>query len=60
MHVEERKLDRKLDPEVRGYLMRRFQAAQDVIDTVPVFSKRYHTAVDELEEVADLLGIDPL
>ncbi len=42
--------------EIRAYLTRKAQAQQVIIDSVPVFSKRYGTAVDELEEIEDLLG----
>lgn len=39
-----------------SYLMRRIEAQHKVIDHVPVFSKRYRDAVDELEEIEDLLA----
>lgn len=45
-------------PEVRGYLGRRRELLQQVIDTVRVFSRRYNAACDELEEVEELLGIE--
>jgi hypothetical protein len=40
-----------------GYIARRAEALQEVVDTVPVFGKRYNTAVDEMEEVEELLEI---
>jgi hypothetical protein len=51
------KIDKRLDPEVRGYLLRRREAVHEVVDTVPVFRKRYNAACDELEELNDILGI---
>lgn len=45
----------KIEPEIRGYLLRRHEAAQEVIDNVRVFSKKYNDAVDDLEEIEDLL-----
>lgn len=39
-----------------GYLLRRVETLTEIIDSVPVFSKRYSAAVDELEEVEELLG----
>ncbi len=41
---------------VRGYLSRRMEALQETIDTVPVFSKRYNAAVDELEEIEEAVS----
>ena len=40
----------------RSYLAGRAREQQDVIDSVPVFSKRYMRAVDELEEIGELLA----
>lgn len=40
---------------MRGYLSRRADTLQEVIDTVPVFGKRYNDACDELEEIEDAL-----
>jgi len=40
---------------LRGYLSRRLEALQEIIDTAPVFNKRYNAAVDETEEVEELL-----
>jgi len=51
MEVSERTL-------IAGYLHRRVDAVQQVIDTAPVFSKRYDLAVSELEELEELLGLD--
>lgn len=45
--------DRRL---VRSYLMRRTQELQDIIDSVPVFGRRYEAAVGELEEIEELLA----
>jgi hypothetical protein len=47
-------VDRRL---VRSYLMRKAQEQQDIIDNVPVFSKRYGAAVDELEEIEELMAL---
>lgn len=41
----------------RAYLMRKAQEQQNIIDSVPVFSKRYGTAVDELEEIEEMLTL---
>ena len=40
---------------VRAYLTRKAEEQQAIIDKVPVFSKRYGAAVDELEEIEALL-----
>jgi hypothetical protein len=40
----------------RSYLMRRAQELRDSIDISPVFSKRYMAAVDDLEEIEELLA----
>lgn len=40
---------------VTAYLHRKAQEQQAVIDKAPVFGKRYGAAVDELEEIKDLL-----
>lgn len=40
---------------LRGYLCRKAREQQEIIDRVPVRGKRYDAAVDELEEVEDLL-----
>lgn len=45
------------DRLILGYIERRAEALQEVIDTSPVFGKRYNKAVDELEEVEELLEI---
>jgi hypothetical protein len=47
----------QLDPEVRGYLQRRHDTVHEVVDTAPVFGKRYMAAADELDDLQDLLGI---
>lgn len=46
-------MDKRL---LERYLVRRIEAQHEIIDHVPVFSKRYGDAVDELEEVEDLLA----
>lgn len=43
---------------VRGYLRRRLEALHEIVDTVRVFGKRYNAAVDELEEIEELLDIN--
>ena len=43
---------------VRGYLRRRLEALQEIVDTARVFGKRYNAAVDELEEIEELLDIN--
>ena len=48
----------QLTPEVRGYLQRRYEKVQEAVDTSRVFGKRYNAAVDELEELQELLNID--
>ena len=40
---------------LRAYLLRKAQEQQDIIDRAPVFGKRYGAAVDELEEIRELL-----
>lgn len=40
-----------------GYLGRRAASLADVIERVPVFGKRYNEAVDELEEVEELIDL---
>lgn len=40
---------------VRRFLQNESDAAEDIIDRVPVFSGRYNRAVDRLEEVKDVL-----
>ena len=40
-----------------GYLCRREAFLWDVIERVPVFGKRYNEAVDELEEVEELIDL---
>ena len=47
-------VDRRL---MRSYLMRKAQEQLSVIDSVPVFGKRYEAAVDELEEIEELLTL---
>jgi hypothetical protein len=46
-------VDRRL---MRSYLLRKLQEQQNIIDSVPVFSKRYEAAVDELEEIEELIA----
>lgn len=41
----------------RSYLARKVQEQQLIIDSGPVFSKRYNAAVDELEEIEELLTL---
>jgi hypothetical protein len=48
----------RMAPEVRGYLQRRREAVYAVVETAPVFRKRYNDACDELEELDELLGIE--
>ena len=53
----------KDDPDLlerltRAYLQRRLDELEEVIDRVGVFTKRYNAAVDELEEVEELLGAE--
>jgi hypothetical protein len=38
-----------------SYLRRKAAEQQEIIDTSAVFGKRYGAAVDELEEISDLL-----
>jgi hypothetical protein len=45
-------IDRRL---LRSYLLRKAADQQEAIDKAPVFSKRYGVAVDELEEIEELL-----
>lgn len=45
---------------LRAFLLRKIEEQQKVIDTAPVFGKRYSDAVDELEEVEELLGVTAL
>lgn len=45
-------LDRRL---LRAYLLRRAQEQQDIIDSAPVLGARYGAAIDELEEIQELL-----
>lgn len=45
---------------LRAFLLRKIEEQQKVIDTAPVFGKRYNDAVDELEEVEELLGVTAL
>lgn len=40
---------------VRSYLLKKAEEQQAIIDKVPVFGKRYSAAVDELEEIEELL-----
>jgi len=40
---------------LRGYLLRRAEALMEIVDTSRVYGKRYNAAVDELEEVEELL-----
>ncbi len=42
---------------MRSYLIRKAQEQQNIIDNVPVFSKRYEIAVGELEEIEELLTL---
>lgn len=39
---------------LQGYLQRRVDALQNVIDTKPMFSKQYDDAVIELEEIEEI------
>jgi hypothetical protein len=50
--VAEEPLDRRL---VRGFIERERDAAEEIIDRVPVFSRKYNLAVDRLEEIRDVL-----
>ncbi|HSX22906.1 MAG TPA: hypothetical protein VLE97_09055 [Gaiellaceae bacterium] len=45
-------IDRRL---LRAYLLRKAQEQQDIIDSAPVLGMRYGAAVDELEEIHELL-----
>lgn len=47
-------MDRETKTLLAGYLMRRASELHETIERVPVFGKRYHAAVDELEEVEEL------
>lgn len=40
---------------LRAFLFRKAQEQQAIIDRVAVYSKRYGAAVDELEEIEELL-----
>ncbi len=40
---------------LRAYLLRKYEEQQGIIDNSRVFSKRYGAAVDELEEIEELL-----
>ena len=42
------------DRLLHGYLSRRVDTLQEVVDTSRVFSRRYNAAVDELEELEEL------
>jgi hypothetical protein len=42
----------------KPYLRRRLAVLQEIIDTSRVFGKRYNAAVDELEEIEELLDIN--
>ena len=39
---------------LRGYLSRRVETLQEIVDTSRVFGKRYNAAVDELEEIEEI------
>lgn len=47
-------IDKRL---MRSYLIRKAQEQQNIIDSVPVFGRRYGVAVDELEEIEELLAL---
>jgi hypothetical protein len=47
------RLDRRL---ARGYFHRRIEQLQEIIDSTRVFGKRYNEAVDELEEIGEIIG----
>jgi hypothetical protein len=47
-------MDKRL---LRSYLLRKAADQQETIDKAPVLSKRYGTAVDELEELEELLQL---
>lgn len=47
------RLDRRL---ARGYFYRRIEQLQEIIDSSGVFGKRYNAAVDELEEIGEIIG----
>lgn len=58
------KIQRSLSPasvmderHLRSYLLRKAEEQQEIIDEAAVFSKRYDTAVDELEEIKELLSV---
>ena len=40
---------------LRGYLSRRVEVLQGIVDTARVFGKRYNAAVNELEEIQNLI-----
>lgn len=40
----------------KAYLRRRWNRLEDEIDTLPVFSPAYHDAVDEIEEIEEILN----
>jgi len=42
------------DRLLRGYLSRRVETLQEIVDTSRVFGKRYNAAVDELEEIEEI------
>ena len=48
-------MDKRL---LRSYLLRKAAEQQGVIDNARVFSKRYGDAVDELEEIEELLQVN--
>lgn len=50
--------ERRMDREVRGYLQRRLDILRDVVESARVFSKKYNDALDELEELGELLGVE--
>lgn len=41
---------------LHAYLLRMAAEQEAIIDKAPVFGKRYGTAVDELEEIEDLIN----
>ena len=45
-------IDKRL---LRAYLLRKAHEQQEILESVPVFGKRYGDAVEELEEINELL-----
>lgn len=42
----------------RAYLLRRLLELEDIVASVPVFGKKYNAALDELDELYELLGLE--